>query len=582
MKLSITKCLALVTCLTLSLLSSAAHANTWTVDDDGKADFDNIQAAIDAAGDGDEIMVMPGTYIENISLVNKSIRVYSSYGPDMTIIDGNNNGTSFAITGRIGDVINIEGLSIINGSGTSTNVTGGQDRVGGGLYIVGGIVTIQNCKIYNNAVINITPTEGYYRALGGGIFAEDGILSVIETDCSNNICDVFNNQHHYTNTAAFGGGICSWNGDLTISSSQITANVASSDLNGAWTGCHATGGGLCLINSTSTITKSEISHNSAVSKAFPGSGGSGASASGGGFSALGNSTATIQFSLISNNAIDIQNNQTWYEWGQTRANGGGLCVGTESGSLWGIPLEGIPTVSLSSCEVLGNSIIVNTAKGSDVWGAGLSSFEGSNVSLIENTNFFENQVIGDGGSYDFGYGGGVYLSGFSTYVTGVQVKGNYSPTSGGGLYIEPNNETFFLDVTVCGNNIDQLTGSYVDMGGNIVSNICESDEDEDWIPDDIDNCYLYNPDQADCNGNEVGDVCDIADGISTDWDENGIPDDCECLADIALEDGQVNVNDLLSLIAIWDTSSSTGDINYDGTVNIHDLLLLIAAWGACP
>ncbi|MFT4593586.1 MAG: hypothetical protein ACI9JK_001298 [Phycisphaerales bacterium] len=572
-----------ITCLSVCVLSSAAFADTWTVDDDGKADFNNIQAAVDAASDGDEIMVMPGKYIENISLVNKSIRVYSSYGPDMTIIDGNNNGTSFAITGRIGDVINIDGLSIINGSGTSTNVTGGQDRVGGGLYIVGGIVTIQNCKIYNNAVIHITPTQGFYRALGGGIFAEDCILSVIETDCSNNICDVFNNQHDYTKTAAFGGGICSWNGDLTISSSQITANVASSDLNGAWTECYATGGGLCLINSTSTITKSEISHNSAVSKAFPGSGGSGSTAGGGGFSALSNSTATIQFSLISNNTIDIQNNQTWYEWGRTRANGGGLCVGTEAAFLLvGIPLEGIPTVLLSSCEVLGNSIIVNTTKGSDVWGAGLASIEGSNVSLIENTNFFENQVIGDGGSYDFGYGGGVYLSGFSTYVTGVQVMGNYSPTSGGGLYIEPDNETFFVDVTVCGNNIDQLTGSYEDMGGNIVSNICETDEDEDWIPDDIDNCYLYNPDQADCNGNDVGDVCDIADGTSSDWDENGIPDDCECLADIALEDGQVNVNDLLSLIAVWDTASSTGDINNDGNVDIADLLLLIGAWGACP
>ena len=36
-------------------ITSTALAETWTVDDDGKADFDNIQAAIDAASDGDEI-----------------------------------------------------------------------------------------------------------------------------------------------------------------------------------------------------------------------------------------------------------------------------------------------------------------------------------------------------------------------------------------------------------------------------------------------------------------------------------------------------------------------------------------------
>jgi len=35
-------------------LTSTALADTWAVDDDGKADFDNIQAAIDAASDGDE------------------------------------------------------------------------------------------------------------------------------------------------------------------------------------------------------------------------------------------------------------------------------------------------------------------------------------------------------------------------------------------------------------------------------------------------------------------------------------------------------------------------------------------------
>ena len=35
-------------------LTSTALADTWTVDDDGKADFDNIQAAIDAASDASD------------------------------------------------------------------------------------------------------------------------------------------------------------------------------------------------------------------------------------------------------------------------------------------------------------------------------------------------------------------------------------------------------------------------------------------------------------------------------------------------------------------------------------------------
>jgi hypothetical protein len=37
------------TALISLFLTSTALADTWTVDDDGKADFDNIQAAVDAA-----------------------------------------------------------------------------------------------------------------------------------------------------------------------------------------------------------------------------------------------------------------------------------------------------------------------------------------------------------------------------------------------------------------------------------------------------------------------------------------------------------------------------------------------------
>jgi pectin methylesterase-like acyl-CoA thioesterase len=57
-------------------LTSTALATTWTVDDDGKADFNTIQAAIDAASNGDEIMVMEGMYYEHdINTLGKSILI---------------------------------------------------------------------------------------------------------------------------------------------------------------------------------------------------------------------------------------------------------------------------------------------------------------------------------------------------------------------------------------------------------------------------------------------------------------------------------------------------------------------------
>ena len=63
-------------------------------------------------------------------------------------------------------------------------------------------------------------------------------------------------------------------------------------------------------------------------------------------------------------------------------------------------------------------------------------------------------------------------------------------------------------------------------------NICDaSDLDDDGVFDNVDNCYLYNPDQYDCNDNGIGDVCDIADGTSQDCNSNGIADECEADCD---------------------------------------------------
>jgi len=53
------KILLLWICLFLAV---TAQAEIITVDDDGPADFNNIQAAINDANDDDIIIVLPGTY----------------------------------------------------------------------------------------------------------------------------------------------------------------------------------------------------------------------------------------------------------------------------------------------------------------------------------------------------------------------------------------------------------------------------------------------------------------------------------------------------------------------------------------
>jgi hypothetical protein len=76
--------------------------------------------------------------------------------------------------------------------------------------------------------------------------------------------------------------------------------------------------------------------------------------------------------------------------------------------------------------------------------------------------------------------------------------------------------------------VDSNSGSEAVYIDNVVfsSNAIE-DTDGDGIPDSQDNCYLPNPGQLDCNSNAIGDVCDIADGMSFDCNMNDIPDECE-------------------------------------------------------
>ncbi len=110
------------------------------------------------------------------------------------------------------------------------------------------------------------------------------------------------------------------------------------------------------------------------------------------------------------------------------------------------------------------------------------------------------------------------------------------------------------------------------------------DGDDDGVPDFCDNCPLHgNPDQTDCDNDGMGDVCAIADGVSEDANENGVPDECEgdCPEDLD-GDGNVGAFDLALLLGNWGPNPGRPeDLNGDGIVGAFDLALLLGAWGPC-
>lgn len=91
----------------------------------------------------------------------------------------------------------------------------------------------------------------------------------------------------------------------------------------------------------------------------------------------------------------------------------------------------------------------------------------------------------------------------------------------------------------------------------------------------------YDDAPIDCNDNQVLDLEEILLDPQLDLDGDGMLDSCACPAD-ADGDGEVDVADLLALLAAWGTDpGGPPDVDGDGDVDVADLLALIAAWGAC-
>jgi parallel beta-helix repeat protein len=106
--------LLLTSILTLgfSVKPAKSGSKTWTVDDDGPADFHTIQEAVNAASNGDTIYVHNGTYYENVR-VNQTVSLIGE-DRDNTIVDGNGTAPIGTIV-LVSDNSSISGFTVRNG-----------------------------------------------------------------------------------------------------------------------------------------------------------------------------------------------------------------------------------------------------------------------------------------------------------------------------------------------------------------------------------------------------------------------------------------------------------------------------------
>ncbi len=205
------------------------------------ATYATIQSALNAAANGDTVLVGPGTYVENLMWPPLLVHLIGA-GPTQSIIDGNQTGSCISITADVSDGSSIEGFKITNGSGTLDVF--GFGYVGGGMYIQRTVflanpspylsITVKDCDITGNSAVH---AGGFLVRFAEAIFERctfsnnstvvggDGSCGLVGAQPGSNMVfkDCEFSQHSGKSVLEFPTG---WNPSVTVEDCYFHDNTA--------------------------------------------------------------------------------------------------------------------------------------------------------------------------------------------------------------------------------------------------------------------------------------------------------------------------------------------------------------------
>ncbi len=135
------------------------------------ADKPTIQAGINAASNGDTVLVAPGTYYENIRFYGKAIVVTSSGGPGVTTIDGGSKGGLATVVFADGETNN----SVIS----NFTIRGGGDAAFSGTSD-GGIYVTESSPVIQHNIVTANYCHDIDVEFGTALIVNNEISGVLQ------------------------------------------------------------------------------------------------------------------------------------------------------------------------------------------------------------------------------------------------------------------------------------------------------------------------------------------------------------------------------------------------------------------
>jgi predicted outer membrane repeat protein len=590
-------CVFMITGVFALGLACSAPADIIHVPDD----YPTIQEAIDAAFDGDEIAVAPGTYNETIDFFGNAIWLHSTDGPEVTIIDAAYPDPPMSVVTCVngeGPNTVLEGFTITGGTGTgpeSETCGGGmlsfessptvreclfmdnRSRDGAGMSIIFGAPNISGCLFWDNIAESTCIDEygfPYPCGSGGGIDINASELQIIE-------CEFFGNY------AITGGAINSFYCDIEATNCTFAMNAAHESgavkdiygggnyANCVFIGNSATRAGAVEVGrwgdgQTSTVVDCLFVGNFTFDEHSFGDGGG---------ALIARNESVIIGSTFTGNS-SVRGGAIYCRGTSTIINCDFIANGAGAGAAIGIrnasPLV-VNALFVSNTAARGAAVcvascddthscprIVNCTMAANFSPAGSAIACASQEDEYWSDVFVSNCVLwNDGHEVHVGDSSTLTIV-FSDIDGGFPGVGNIDADP---LFVDPQSGDFRLS-----------SGSpCIDAGDNTAvppdeSDLDEDDDAEEPIPVDLDwNPRFVDDPETEDTGYGTPPIVDmgayelqVEESCPADFDGNGV----------------VNTADLLHLLGCW--GQACGDVNGDGNTDTADLLTLLGAWGECP